>query len=87
MSREYYHLCCQYHGKNVRINDRFGNVHDGRIVRVTNSKVYIQPNRPRRNFGGFGLGFYGGGYYGYGAPYGIGLGFITGIVLAGLLFW
>jgi hypothetical protein len=36
--------------------------------------------------GGYGLGFYGGyGYYGY--PYGIGLGFITGIALAGLFFW
>ncbi|MFC0274301.1 hypothetical protein ACFFIX_23420 [Metabacillus herbersteinensis] len=71
----------------VRINDRMGRVHVGRITHVTRNKVFIQPMGSRRN-DGFGLGFYGGGYgYGYGRPYGIGLAFVTGVVLGGLLFW
>ncbi|PLR66145.1 hypothetical protein [Bacillus sp. UMB0893] len=88
MSQNYYNLCCQYHGKVVRISDRFGNQHVGRIMNVTRNKVYIQPFGGRRR-GGYGLGFYGGGYgYGYGyGGYGIGLAFITGVVLGGLLFW
>lgn len=84
MSQHYYDLCCRYNGKVVRIHDRHGNVHVGKICRVSRSKVFIQPFNRRGN--GFGLGFYGGyGYYGY--PYGIGLGLITGIALAGLFFW
>lgn len=83
---QYYGLCQRYHGQNVRITHRDGNVHVGRIVRVTPQRVYIQPYRGRG--GGYGMGFYG-GYYGgyYGPAYGIGLGFITGVALAGLLFW
>lgn len=87
MPQNYYNLCCQYHGKVVRINDRFGNVHVGKIMRVTPNKVYIQSNqRPPR---GFGYGFYGYPYgYGYGyGVYGIGLGFITGLALGSLFFW
>ncbi|MGG3891636.1 hypothetical protein [Metabacillus fastidiosus] len=85
MSQNYYNICCQYQGKMVRINDRAGNVHVGRIMRVSSNRVFIQSNqRPPR---GFGLGYYGAGY-GYGGGfYGIGLGFITGIALAGLFFW
>lgn len=88
MSQNYYNMCCQHHGKNVRINDRFGNVHTGRIVNVTRSRVYIQPNGPRPR-GAFGMGFYGGGYgyYPYYPAYGIGLGFITGFALGSLLFF
>ncbi|HZH62982.1 MAG TPA: hypothetical protein VEY70_26230 [Metabacillus sp.] len=82
MSQHYYNLCCRYYGKDVRITDRTGRVHLGRICRVTPNKVYIEPRIQR---GGFGYGFY--GPYGYGPAYGIGLGFITGIVLGGLLFW
>jgi hypothetical protein len=81
MSQHYYNLCCRYHGKVVRINDRNDRVHVGRICRVTPNKVYIEPLQQR---GGYGLGYYG---YGYGYPYGIGLAFITGIALGGLLFW
>lgn len=79
----YYDLCCRYRGSMVRINDRFGKVHVGRITRVTRNRVYIQPllRRP-----GFGYGYYGYGY-GYGAAYGVALGAIAGIALASLFFW
>jgi len=77
----YYNLCCRYQGRVVRINDRFGNVHHGRIARVTRNKVYIQPlRRP-----GFGYGFY--GYGGFGAAYGVALGVIVGVALAAAFFW
>jgi hypothetical protein len=82
MSQHYYDLCCRYNGKVVRINDRSGRVHVGKICRVTRNKVFIEPMMRR---GGYGYGYYGG--YGYGYPYGIGLGLITGIALAGLFFW
>ena len=84
LSQHYYQLCCRYNGKVVRINDRHGRVHVGRICRVTQSKVFIEPVIQR---GGYGFGF---GYrygFGFGAPYGLGLGLITGIALGGLLFW
>ncbi|APH04731.1 hypothetical protein [Bacillus weihaiensis] len=84
MSHHYYQLCCKYNGKVVRISDRHGRNHVGKICRVTQDKVYIQPLIQRG--GGYGYGYYGYGY-GYGAPYGIGLGFITGLVLGGLFFW
>ena len=80
----YYNLCCRYQGRVVRINDRFGKVHHGRIARVTRNKVYIQPLMRRP---GFGYGFYGyGGYY-YGAAYAVALGAIVGVALAAAFFW
>lgn len=78
----YYHICCRHHGRNVRINDRYGRTHVGRITRVTQSHVYIQPMRRR---GGLGYGFY--GYGGFGTGIAIALGAITGIALASLFFW
>ncbi|MTH52009.1 hypothetical protein GKZ89_01215 [Bacillus mangrovi] len=87
MSQNYYNMCCRYRGQNVRINDKFGNVHSGKIVNVTRSRVFIQPNGPRPA-GSFGMGFYRGyGPYSYYPAYGIGLGFITGLAIGGLLFW
>ncbi|MGD6815901.1 hypothetical protein [Metabacillus sp. 84] len=81
-------MCSQHRGKHARITDRFGNVHSGRIVNVTRSRVYIQPNGPRPR-GAFGMGFYGRGYgyYPYYPAYGIGLGFITGLAIGGLFFF
>jgi hypothetical protein len=84
----YYNLCCRYQGRHVRIDDRHGNVHVGRILRVTPNQVFIQPSRHRGNnngYGGYGYGGYGG--YGYEDTYGLALGVITGIVLASLFFW
>lgn len=77
-------MCCRYRGKVVRITDRTGRVHVGKICRVTYNNVYIEP---LINRGGYGLGFYGPYGYGFGPAYGIGLGFITGLVLGGLFFW
>lgn len=87
MSANMYDLCCRYRGKHVRIWDKRGGVHSGRIVHVTRNKVYIQPFM-KRNPGGFGFGYYG-GYYGgfFGAPFAISLAFIAGIALGGLFFW
>ncbi|WLR51828.1 hypothetical protein LC040_02670 [Bacillus tianshenii] len=81
MSR-YYNLCCRYRGQNVRITDRYGRVHAGRIARVDNRNVYLQPIGGR-NLGGFGWGFYGGFY----PAYPIALAAIAGIAIGGLLFW
>jgi hypothetical protein len=86
MPQRWYDVCCRYRGRVVRINDKFGNIHVGRITRVTPNKVYIAPVRGGgRNLGGFGLGFY--GYPGWGWGFGIALAAIAGIALAGLFFW
>ncbi|ALF11027.1 hypothetical protein [Parageobacillus thermoglucosidasius] len=84
MSLHWYHTCCRYHGKVVRIHDKFGNVHIGRIVHVTPTRVYIAPVGAR-NLGGFGYAFVGWGW-GWGWGYGIALAAIAAIALIGL-FW
>ncbi|KAB2494423.1 hypothetical protein [Priestia endophytica] len=80
---QYYNLCCRYKGRMVRINDRHGRTHVGRIMNVTQRQVFIQPMQGGRGFGYFGGYGYG---YGYGAAYGVALGAITGIALASLFF-
>ncbi|MCH1626372.1 hypothetical protein [Fredinandcohnia quinoae] len=80
----YYDVCCRYQGRVVNIRCKNGKRHVGRILRVTNSHVYIQPFG-ERNLGGFSYGFWG-GYGGFYRPYAIPLAFITGVVLGGL-FW
>lgn len=81
-----YGLCCQYHGKKVRIRCHDGKIHSGRITRVTKSHVWIEPSG---SWGGFGLGYYGGyGYrYGYRSGYPIALSFVAGVALAAAFFW
>ena len=82
---DYYDLCCRYHGKKVRITDKQGRVHVGQITRVNRQMVWIQPDS---NYGGYGFGYYGfGGFGGLGFGYGIALGAIAGIALAGAFFW
>ncbi|MFN2745718.1 MULTISPECIES: hypothetical protein [Bacillus] len=81
----YYRFCNQNIGRVARITDRNGRVHVGKIVRVSPNRVFIAP-AIRRGGPGFGYGFYG-GWWGWGPAYGIGLGLIAGIALAGLFFW
>ncbi len=52
----YYHLCKNHQGKVVRITERGGRVHVGRITRVTRDRVFIAPvgGGPR----GFGYGYW-----------------------------
>ena len=76
-----YNLCCKYHGQRVRITDKQGKVHVGRITKVDQHMVWI---RPENNLGGYGFGFWG---FGPGFGVGIALGAITGIALAGAFFW
>lgn len=64
--QNYYHLCRQDQGKVARITERNGRVHVGRIVRVTNSKVYIAPVGGRHR--GYGFGYWGGGWGGWEQP-------------------
>ncbi|KGR84333.1 hypothetical protein [Lysinibacillus odysseyi] len=77
-----YNMCCQYHGKRVRITDNQGKVHVGTITRVDRRQVWLMPDR---GMGGYGFGW--GWGYGGGFGYGIALGAITGIALAGAFFW
>ncbi|WP_042477220.1 hypothetical protein [Bacillus ndiopicus] len=78
-----YDLCCQYHGKRVRITERDGRIHEGRITRVDRRMVWLEPDG---GFGGYRLGFWGFGFRpGFGV--GIALGAIAGIALAPLFFW
>ena len=74
-----YNLCCQYQGRRVRITDKQGNVHVGRITKVDNRRVWIMPDG---NYGGYGIGFWGFGGGGFGI--GLLLGGIAGIALASI---
>ncbi|MGW6192004.1 hypothetical protein ACWFRC_14955 [Bacillus cereus] len=50
-----YDTCQRYFGKVVRIEDRDGRVHLGKIVDVTNDSVWIEPVKGRSSFDtGFG---------------------------------
>ncbi|MGP7815850.1 hypothetical protein [Niallia sp. 01092] len=71
---QYYHQCSNGIGKCVRIRTHDGKVHTGIIDRVTRNKVFIRPlGGSRRNYGGFGFGYYRG--YGPGPGWGFGWGF------------
>ncbi|MDX8366913.1 hypothetical protein [Cytobacillus sp. IB215665] len=51
----------------MEVRLRGGGVHRGIVDSVTPSHVYIRPMGPGpRRFGGYGLGFVGGGYGGFG---------------------
>ena len=80
--QNYYHLCRQHQGKVARITERNGRVHVGRIVRVTNSKVYIAPVGVTEDTGSA-IGEAGEA----GEQPTVSLGLITGFALGGLLFW
>jgi hypothetical protein len=99
---ELYDICCRYHGRVVRIEDRSGRVHFGRITDVAKDSVIFRPLKKKsRTNDGYGyrgydydddLGPYGPGPFGpynyyYGAEVELALGFIVGIALAALFFF
>ncbi|OLS33713.1 hypothetical protein [Bacillus sp. MRMR6] len=80
----YYALCQKYKGRAVEIRTRDGRVHRGIIQRVGMNQVYLQPIGRRRNLGGFGYGWYGGGW---GFGWGVALGAIASLALLPFFFW
>ncbi len=97
--KQCYSLCCQYHGKVVRVHDINGQVHLGRIIDVTDESVWLQPVDSRAFDLGFGYNGYDDfgrdygydyeydSYYGAGAVIEFAFGFIIGIALAALFFF
>lgn len=79
MAENYYRMCQQHIGKCVVITEHNGRRHYGRITRVDNKHVYLQPLGNR----GFGYGW----GWGWGWGYPVALGAIAGLALAGLFFW
>lgn len=79
---EAYNVCCSNHGKRVKITCKDGKVHFGTITKIDRDQVWILPDR---QFGGYGLGFWGFRRPGFGV--GIALGLIAGVALAPLFFF
>ncbi|HHP1115200.1 hypothetical protein ACTFRO_17080 [Bacillus cereus group sp. MYBK163-2] len=52
-----YDTCRRYFGKVVRIEDRDGRIHLGKIIDVTQSSVWIEPVQQRSSFDS-GFGYY-----------------------------
>lgn len=52
-----YDTCQRYFGKVVRIEDRDGRIHLGKIIDVTKSSVWIEPVQQRSSFD-TGFGYY-----------------------------
>ncbi|MED1381913.1 hypothetical protein COL41_23020 [Bacillus mycoides] len=53
-----YDTCQRYFGKVVRIEDRDGRIHLGKIIDVTNDSVWIEPVQQRSSFD-TGFGYHG----------------------------
>lgn len=89
MSCSPYDLCCRYQGQVVQIREQSGREHVGRITRVSDDRVWIDPhfnNNPRFNNNyndRYHSNFH--SYHGFGYP--IAIGFISGIILASLFFF
>lgn len=85
----YRKLCHRYRGRAVEIRTRDGKVHRGIISHVDNHKVYIHPLSRRRDFGGYGSGFFGPGFFGRRRSFalGVALGAITTLVLLPFFFF
>lgn len=80
MSCNPYDLCCRYNGQVVQISEHSGRSHFGRITRVSNDRVWIDPQ-----YGHYPSHSHQYRNYQYG--YSIAIGFISGIILAGLFFF
>lgn len=87
MSCNPYDLCCRYQGQVVKINEHSGREHLGRITRVSDDRVWIDPhyNDHYPNRQNSYHEYNGNQHYGYGYP--IAIGFISGIILASLFFF
>lgn len=76
----YYDLCCKHKGRVVRIHDRSGKEYCGKIMRVDQTYVWLQPVNPASY--GFSYG------WGWGGPWvPIALAGIGGFALGAALFW
>lgn len=88
MSCSHYDLCCRYQGQVVQIREQSGREHLGRITRVTNDRVWIDPNYdyfPVNDYHFRNIGY--SNYYRNNFGYPIAIGFISGIILASLFFF
>lgn len=65
----YYDLCCQHKGQVVRITEKCGNIHVGKIAHVDQKTVWLDRGRGGH---GFGYGYYGRPGYGHYPPAGDG---------------
>lgn len=86
----HYHTLRQGVGRPVEIRTKQGAVHRGIVDRVDRNRVYLRPmNGGRRNFGGYGYGYYGPGYgYGWGgAAAGFALGAIATLAFLPFFFF
>jgi len=80
MSVQHYHsLCNKNIGRAVVIGTRDGNFHRGIIRGVRGNRVFLEPFGPRRNLGGFGLGYRGG--FGFGRGFAFGAGIALGSII------
>lgn len=82
MSCSPYDLCCRYHGQVVQIREQSGREHVGRITRVSDNRVWIDPYHHHYPYRQDSSNY---PYRGYGYP--IAIGFITGVILASLFFF
>jgi len=82
----YHQLCCRNIGRAAEIRTHGGAIHRGFISRVHNGRVYLRPFGPRRNFGGFGYGFWAPGF-GVGFGVGIAVGAIATLAFLPFFWW
>ncbi|WP_179295537.1 hypothetical protein [Bacillus sp. FJAT-45350] len=66
---QYFDLCQRHVGQVVKIREKSGVEHYGKIVNVDQQYVYLETNSHRREFGGYGYGSFGPGF-GPGVGYG-----------------
>lgn len=78
---EIHDRCRRYMGDRVVITEKCGRRHIGRLTRVDREMVWIIPER---EFGRYGIGYWGFGRRDFGV--GIAIGAIAGIVLASAFF-
>lgn len=83
MSCNPYDLCCRYQGQVVQIREQSGREHIGRITRISDNRVWIDPQYDSMRTRNDHSNYY---YQQQHHIYPITLGFITGIILVTLFF-